>query len=263
MAMKLFTVGSAAALMVFSTSATGQEPPAPVGADPALDAILSPGTESDEAGAAPAAAPLSELDLLSRAEDDPFSQAVSVAEREPVSVTLRALNKITARYTDLEIAMNEIARFGSLEIQPRTCDKRPPEEFPETSAFLEIFDIELNRRVSNLKPGAHGDRPVEGAPEDPSSVRLAAQTEPPADAFAAYDEAVKIAVANGDATTGDAVSGRSVPGEAGEFVSEGPVADGVNIFRGWMFASSPALNPLEHGVYDVWVIDCKTRVIEN
>jgi hypothetical protein len=30
----------------------------------------------------------------------------------------------------------------------------------------------------------------------------------------------------------------------------------VAIFRGWMFASSPALNALEHPVYDVWVKDC-------
>ncbi|MEX2642805.1 MAG: DUF2155 domain-containing protein [Acetobacterales bacterium] len=29
-----------------------------------------------------------------------------------------------------------------------------------------------------------------------------------------------------------------------------------NLFRGWMFASSPALNALEHPVYDIWVIDC-------
>lgn len=28
------------------------------------------------------------------------------------------------------------------------------------------------------------------------------------------------------------------------------------IFSGWMFGSSPALNPLEHPVYDVWVLDC-------
>jgi hypothetical protein len=46
-------------------------------------------------------------------------------------------------------------------------------------------------------------------------------------------------------------------------VLEGPQAEGINIFRGWMFASSPALNALEHPVYDVWVIDCKTRVVDN
>lgn len=30
----------------------------------------------------------------------------------------------------------------------------------------------------------------------------------------------------------------------------------VALFKGWMFASSPALNALEHPVYDVWVKDC-------
>lgn len=29
------------------------------------------------------------------------------------------------------------------------------------------------------------------------------------------------------------------------------------VFRGWMFASSPGLNPLEHPVYDAWLIACK------
>jgi len=29
------------------------------------------------------------------------------------------------------------------------------------------------------------------------------------------------------------------------------------VFEGWMVASSPALNALEHPVYDVWVISCK------
>lgn len=30
------------------------------------------------------------------------------------------------------------------------------------------------------------------------------------------------------------------------------------VFKGWMFASSPGLNPLQHPVYDVWVIACRT-----
>ncbi|VAW02710.1 FIG167255: hypothetical protein [hydrothermal vent metagenome] len=37
----------------------------------------------------------------------------------------------------------------------------------------------------------------------------------------------------------------------------GEEIEGKQIFNGWMFASSPALNPLEHPVYDVWVLDCK------
>jgi hypothetical protein len=31
-------------------------------------------------------------------------------------------------------------------------------------------------------------------------------------------------------------------------------------FRGWMYASSPGLNPLEHPVYDAWVITCRAPV---
>ena len=30
------------------------------------------------------------------------------------------------------------------------------------------------------------------------------------------------------------------------------------IFRGWMFASSPGLHAVEHPLYDVWLIACKT-----
>ncbi len=29
------------------------------------------------------------------------------------------------------------------------------------------------------------------------------------------------------------------------------------IFSGWMFAASPALNAVEHAIYDVWLTDCK------
>lgn len=33
---------------------------------------------------------------------------------------------------------------------------------------------------------------------------------------------------------------------------------GAAIFEGWMIASSPALNALDHARYDVWVLRCKT-----
>lgn len=47
--------------------------------------------------------------------------------------------------------------------------------------------------------------------------------------------------------------------ESAAFVEVWDVRPGeatVNLFRGWMFASSPALNALEYPVYDIWVIDC-------
>ena len=34
-------------------------------------------------------------------------------------------------------------------------------------------------------------------------------------------------------------------------------ADPRQIFRGWMFASAPAVNGLEHPIYDAWVVGCR------
>lgn len=190
---------------------------------------------AQEEGAEPSAAPpVSELDLLSRSADDPFAGVIEKEKRQPISVTLRALDKITARYTDLEIEMNQIARFGALEIQPRYCDKRPPEDFPETTAFLEIFDTEFGQQESNFK----------------SVVQEQLEEE---------IEVEEIAAAPAPTAVGDLPTAS----EVADAVLEGPQAEGINIFRGWMFASTPALNPLEHAVYDVWVIDCNTRIVDN
>jgi hypothetical protein len=42
--------------------------------------------------------------------------------------------------------------------------------------------------------------------------------------------------------------------------SRGPQTIGPDglLFSGWMYASSPGLNALEHPTYDVWVISCST-----
>jgi len=93
-------------------------------------------------------------------------------------VVLRALDKITARITEIELEIGEELRFGTLSLVARYCRTQPPIEPPETFAYLEIDDI---KRAGNKE----------------------------------------------------------------------------RIFEGWMVASSPALNALEHPVYDVWVINCK------
>ena len=65
-------------------------------------------------------------------------------------MVLRGLDKVTARLTDLEIPIGGEARFGTLKIVARYCQKRPPEEPPETSAFLEIDEQrpgEADRRL--------------------------------------------------------------------------------------------------------------------
>ena len=32
--------------------------------------------------------------------------------------------------------------------------------------------------------------------------------------------------------------------------------DEVSVFNGWTFSSSPTINPFDHPVYDIWLINC-------
>ena len=105
--------------------------------------------------------------------------APAAAEEGGRVAVLQGLDKITARISTFEAPIGEAVGFGTLRLVTRYCRKRPPEEPPETAAFLEIDDV----------------------PRDGPAMRL---------------------------------------------------------FSGWMFASSPALASLEHPIYDVWVVDCKT-----
>jgi hypothetical protein len=100
----------------------------------------------------------------------------AAADTYPVAV-LQGLDKVTARVTTLQAPVGETVRFATLQIKAAVCEKRPPEETPESAAFLEIVEQR--------------------------------------------------------------------PGQAP-----------VNVFRGWMFASSPGLSPMQHPVYDLWMVDC-------
>ena len=94
---------------------------------------------------------------------------------------LQGLDKVTARTSTFVSPVGEFVQFGTLKIIARICEKKPPEETPESAAFLDI---------SEIRPG------------EPT----------------------------------------------------------VTVYRGWMFASSPAIAAMEHPVYDVWVLDCKMRL---
>ena len=98
--------------------------------------------------------------------------------QEQRAAMLQGLDKVTARVSTFPAQIDKPVRLGTLEITLKACHKRPPEEPPESAAFLEIREV-----------------------------RLGEQPRP--------------------------------------------------LFSGWMFASSPALNPLQHPVYDVWVLECR------
>jgi hypothetical protein len=56
------------------------------------------------------------------------------------NVVLRAMDKITARVSTVTVPVGDTIAFGSLQITARACDKRPPEETPESAAYLEVIE---------------------------------------------------------------------------------------------------------------------------
>lgn len=110
--------------------------------------------------------------------------AFGIAPAMAATAVLRGLDKVTGHARDFNAVIGRPVRFGTLEVIARACSKRPAEETPEVSIYVEIFDT------------------------------------PPARA--------------------------------------GQSAERREVFHGWLFSSSPSLNALEHPVYDVWAVDCRS-----
>ena len=72
--------------------------------------------------------------------------AAEAAEPAKLGV-LKGLDKITARVSALEVPVGGSVAFGSLRIKLDACNKRPPEEMPETTALLEIDEIHPGESV--------------------------------------------------------------------------------------------------------------------
>lgn len=53
---------------------------------------------------------------------------------------LQGLDKITARISTINVAVGQTVSFGSLQITLEACDKHPPEETPESAAFLQVVE---------------------------------------------------------------------------------------------------------------------------
>lgn len=68
---------------------------------------------------------------------------------EPVAL-LEGLDKITARVSKFEAPVGAAVQFGTLAIRFRDCEKSPPEDPPESAAFVEIDETrtgEVRTRV--------------------------------------------------------------------------------------------------------------------
>jgi hypothetical protein len=85
--------------------------------------------------------------------------AVLVLAAAPAGATpmdaakLQGLDKITARVSTIEAPVGRPVAFGALEITVRACDKRPPEEPPESAAYLEIVERKTNEEPKTVFSG--------------------------------------------------------------------------------------------------------------
>ena len=73
--------------------------------------------------------------------------AAGTARADTVAV-LQGLDKTTARISKFDAPVGQAVRFGTLVITVRACIKHPPEEEPESAAFLQIDEVRQGERNS-------------------------------------------------------------------------------------------------------------------
>jgi hypothetical protein len=73
----------------------------------------------------------------------------AAAEMTPEPVAwLQGLDKITARVSKFEAPVGASVHFGTLSIRVRDCEKNPPEEAPESAAFIEIDEMRPGEKTA-------------------------------------------------------------------------------------------------------------------
>lgn len=81
-----------------------------------------------------------------------FGTAPAAADPLPVAV-LRTLDKVTARVATIEVPVGSSTELGALAVTVRACDKRPPEETPESAAFLDIVETKEGEPAKTIFSG--------------------------------------------------------------------------------------------------------------
>ena len=68
-------------------------------------------------------------------------------------VVMQGLDKVTARVSTFEATIDELVSFGALRIVVRKCERTRPEEPPESSAFLDIYEARPGEPPADLFHG--------------------------------------------------------------------------------------------------------------
>ena len=66
---------------------------------------------------------------------------------------LGALNKVSGKITKIKIEDNHEISFGTLKIVVRTCKQSLPEDPPESSAFIQIWDKKFDKEEEKVFSG--------------------------------------------------------------------------------------------------------------
>lgn len=78
--------------------------------------------------------------------------ALADAVRNPIAV-FSGLDKITGSITTFEVAIDEVGRFGGLDVRPRVCNTRPVTEQPKTTAFVEVEEVLAGGKTKRIFTG--------------------------------------------------------------------------------------------------------------
>jgi hypothetical protein len=111
--------------------------------------------------------------------DIPDDEEIDGDVRPMLVGTFSLLHKVTAKVQQIQLLSGQEYAIGDMTLTMHDCLSTPPEEPPETKAFLQISEFKAGR-----------DKPL---------------------------------------------------------------------FNGWMFASSPGINAMDHPVFDIWPLACKTE----
>jgi len=68
-------------------------------------------------------------------------------------VVFAGLDKITGRIINFDVYIDETVQFGALQITPKACYTRPPNETQRTTVFVEVDQVSLKQTVSSVFTG--------------------------------------------------------------------------------------------------------------
>lgn len=80
-----------------------------------------------------------------------FMAGQARADSYPVA-EFSGLDKISTRISIFDVKVGESGRFGALKVVVRACDMTPPEEKPQTSAYVEIYQVNEQTKEVDQQP---------------------------------------------------------------------------------------------------------------